>query len=200
MLGVTPQWLLFGDTTPAPLSSPPGIRSPIAMRQMPNGKAWLTIDTAVPYPVALEVLRLIQENDFEKPKPALHLASNHDAAWLKAELAKPGRSQTGLATALGLDASAVNRMVNGRREIKAKELEGIHAYLAETGRDLSPLAERVSKRVADLGTNAYAVSVKAGLGNDYVRDILRGKVSEPSYAKLKALAGALECTVEDLAP
>ena len=55
-----------------------------------------------------------------------------EAPWLKAELDKPGRSQSALARFLGLDQSSVNRMCKGTRQIKALEAEKIHAYLAAT--------------------------------------------------------------------
>lgn len=53
---------------------------------------------------------------------------------LKRELAKPGRSQAALARFLGFgnDASPVNKMVNGKRQIKASELSKITAYLQAT--------------------------------------------------------------------
>ena len=51
---------------------------------------------------------------------------------LKRALAMPGRSQTELAAHLNVDASAVNRMVNGKRHIRADELGKIQAYLAST--------------------------------------------------------------------
>lgn len=51
---------------------------------------------------------------------------------LAAELRKHGRSQTALAKFLGLDQSAISRMVNGRREIKANEWEAIKLWLEET--------------------------------------------------------------------
>lgn len=57
-----------------------------------------------------------------------------DADWLKAELAKPGRSQSALARFMKLTTPAiVNRMVQGNRDISAREADQIRAYLAATG-------------------------------------------------------------------
>lgn len=57
-----------------------------------------------------------------------------DADWLKAELAKPGRSQSALARFMKLTTPAiVNRMVQGTRDISAREADQIRAYLAATG-------------------------------------------------------------------
>lgn len=53
-------------------------------------------------------------------------------ATLKAALDVEGRSQAALARFLGVEQSAVNRMVNGKREIKARELHAIQRYLAGT--------------------------------------------------------------------
>lgn len=56
-----------------------------------------------------------------------------DPQWLKAELAKPGRSQSDLARFLGVDhPSIVNRMCTGARQIKAGEADKIREYLART--------------------------------------------------------------------
>lgn len=52
--------------------------------------------------------------------------------WLDAELKKPGRSQSGLARELGIDASGVNRICAGKREIKLHEAKAIRAYLDRT--------------------------------------------------------------------
>jgi hypothetical protein len=54
------------------------------------------------------------------------------AASLKAELAKPGRSQAALARRLSLDSTAINRACTGERELSALELRAAEAYLSET--------------------------------------------------------------------
>lgn len=51
---------------------------------------------------------------------------------LKRELTRYGRSQAALARALGIDTSAVNRMVKGTRQIKAAEAQSIVDYLERT--------------------------------------------------------------------
>jgi transcriptional regulator with XRE-family HTH domain len=64
---------------------------------------------------------------------------NISPALLKEQLGKYGRSQAGLARHLGIDTSAVNRIVNGKRQIKAAELKPIHDYLELT--DTSGVSE-----------------------------------------------------------
>jgi transcriptional regulator with XRE-family HTH domain len=49
--------------------------------------------------------------------------------WIIDGLKKPGKSQRGLARALGTDASVVNRIVQGTRQLKAAEISPIAAYL-----------------------------------------------------------------------
>lgn len=57
-----------------------------------------------------------------------------DPEWLKAELSKPGRSQSSLARFMKLTTPAiVNRMVQGKRDISAREADQIRAYLVGTG-------------------------------------------------------------------
>lgn len=53
---------------------------------------------------------------------------------------------------------------------------------------------RIEERMAEMGLNPFSTAKKAGLGPDYVRDLLRGKVKQPSAAKLNALAIALDCS------
>lgn len=48
---------------------------------------------------------------------------------LRQALQTPGKSQRGLARAMGLDPAAVNRMLKGERQIKAHELTAIRDYL-----------------------------------------------------------------------
>lgn len=114
---------------------------------------------------------------------------------LKQELKRPGRTQAALAKALGVDTSAVNRLVNGRRELKAKEVEAVEAYLAETETATTPLAERLRDRMFEVGTNPARAALDSGLGIDYVRDILRGKVKSPSAEALAAIAKTLDCSM-----
>lgn len=92
---------------------------------------------------------------------------------LKSELEKPGRSQTALGKMLGLDQSAVNRMVNGKREIKARELPVIEAYLAATGKpdddsdvtpDLPPEIDARSDLAGVIMIPEYDVRLSAGDG------------------------------------
>jgi len=169
-----------------------------------DGRAYLHFEDVVPYEVAREVVLKLLElpavrgvaNDMGAPEIEASLILDPD--WLKSELEKPGRSQSDLARHLGLDSSAVNRLVNGSRELKAREAEQVKAYLAETATDeseqASSLMERIEERLKATGLTANAASERAGCGRDFVRDIQRGRIKEPSAAKLKALADALECT------
>jgi transcriptional regulator with XRE-family HTH domain len=51
-----------------------------------------------------------------------------DLDWLRNALKRPGKSQKGLAEYLGLDPSAVNRMLKGERRIQLSEADRIEAY------------------------------------------------------------------------
>lgn len=123
-----------------------------------------------------------------------------DAATLKDELSRPGRSQSGLARKLGVDQSAVNRMVNGKREIKARELVEINEYLGDLpDNGASPtifvVGLRIQGRMDALGLNPYSTATRAGIGEDYIRDIFRGKVRDPGVSRMLKLATALECSL-----
>lgn len=62
-----------------------------------------------------------------------------DSAWFYQQLEKEGRSLRSMARVLGLDPSAVSRMLRGERKMSAEEQDGIAAYL---GVSLSELAVR----------------------------------------------------------
>jgi SOS-response transcriptional repressor LexA len=51
--------------------------------------------------------------------------------WLKAGLSKPNKSKSGLAKELGRAASSVSMILNGKREIKAREIPIIADYIDE---------------------------------------------------------------------
>lgn len=57
------------------------------------------------------------------------------------------------------------------------------------------LADRIQSRLEATGLSANAASTFAGLGRDYVRDILRGKVKDPSADRLDRLAVTLGCSL-----
>lgn len=59
------------------------------------------------------------------------------------------------------------------------------------------LVKVLRERMAAKRLNPYRLSKMAGLGADAVRDILRGRVVNPSAAHLQALADVLDCTVAD---
>jgi len=49
--------------------------------------------------------------------------------WIRDGLAQPGKTQRGLAAALGIDPSAISRLLGGERQLRAAELPLVAAYL-----------------------------------------------------------------------
>ncbi len=49
--------------------------------------------------------------------------------WIRDGLAKPGKTQRGLAVALGVDPSAISRLLAGTRQLRAAELPVVAAYM-----------------------------------------------------------------------
>lgn len=70
-----------------------------------------------------------------------------DIDWIRKGLMKPGKSQRGLAAALGLDPSAINRLLKGGRQLKASEIEKVRAYLDEpsTGRSADAQSDNINR-------------------------------------------------------
>lgn len=62
----------------------------------------------------------------------------------------------------------------------------------------TPLKKRVRARMDAMSLNATQTARKAGLGESFVRDILRGKTRSPSAANLEKLATALETSADNL--
>lgn len=58
----------------------------------------------------------------------------------------------------------------------------------------TPLQRRVRERMQEKEMKAAPLGVSLGLGNSFVRDILRGKTRSPSAENLAKLAAALETT------
>lgn len=75
--------------------------------------------------------------------------------WIRDGLAKPGKTQRGLATALGVDPSAISRLLAGTRQLRAAELPVVAAYLdARIPSGLTPELRRES-------TTALAAPLRA---------------------------------------
>jgi hypothetical protein len=83
--------------------------------------------------------------------------------WVIDNLEKPGKSQTGLAKALGLHPSAINKVVSGKRQLKSHEVAGAVSYFGEA----APLAETggddVSLSRVGMGAGLIAGVAAAGV-------------------------------------
>lgn len=53
-----------------------------------------------------------------------------DIGWIRDGLKKPGKTQKGLAVALGVDPAAISRLLVGTRQLKAAEIEKAQIYLS----------------------------------------------------------------------
>jgi hypothetical protein len=60
-----------------------------------------------------------------------------DSEWFYRQLDKEGRSLRDMAKALGLDPSAVSRMLRGERKMSAEEQDGIAGYLGVSVMDVA---------------------------------------------------------------
>ena len=93
-----------------------------------------------------------------------------DSEWFYRQLEKEGRSLRAMARALGLDPSAVSRMLKGERKMSADEQDGIAAYL---GVSLNEVAARRRGEIvgfAEKGQEGFVVDDRAsseiGVGTD----------------------------------
>lgn len=72
-------------------------------------------------------------------------------------------------------------------------MDDIFPEMSKLGMETS-LQKRLKIRMDMLGLNAFQTAKKAGLGDSFVRDILRGKTRSPNAENLSKLAAALETT------
>ncbi|BBE74339.1 LexA repressor [Pleomorphomonas sp. SM30] len=61
----------------------------------------------------------------------MHAKADPYLEWLNAGLSKPGKSQSGLARAMGVDPSVVNKISNGKRRLKSSEIPIAATYIGE---------------------------------------------------------------------
>lgn len=85
------------------------------------------------------------ENAMGSARDFRNTASMEATEWIKRGLKTPGKSQRGLAEALGIDPAGVNRLLKGTRILKAHEVQRIAAYL-----EVAPPAELVGVSLAPL--------------------------------------------------
>lgn len=61
-----------------------------------------------------------------------------------------------------------------------------------------PIAREVFRRMREAGLTQKALAVKAGVNEGYVRDLFRGKSTNPRQDHLAKIAMVLGCTILDL--
>lgn len=89
-----------------------------------------------------------------------------DIDWIKEGLKRPGKSQKGLAEALNTDPAVITRILHHGRQLKAKEVPVIRAYLdappslADEGRAF----EHTSSEDMYAGVPVFDVRISAGAG------------------------------------
>jgi phage repressor protein C with HTH and peptisase S24 domain len=83
--------------------------------------------------IAISAMRLQAETCDVRNGATLRFSQNGrmNIDWIRKGLMRQGKSQRGLAAALGVDPAAVNRLLKGDRQLKAAEIEKAQAYLDE---------------------------------------------------------------------
>lgn len=75
-------------------------------------------------------------------------------AWLTAGLKKPRKTQRGLAKAIGIEESAVSRVLSGERRLQAAEIQPAATYLEEKPPTVNPLVKDSSYIAAGEGAES----------------------------------------------
>jgi transcriptional regulator with XRE-family HTH domain len=111
--------------------------------------------------------------------------------WLRRGLDKHGKTQQGLADALGIDRTGVTKMLSGKRSIKADELELISAYLGEPVPHKNNSSEIGTGLVDVIGAAAGGVWREAGSSMMF-QNIAVSVVPDPKYTGLRQYALRVE--------
>ncbi len=82
--------------------------------------------------------------------------------WVLENLDRPGMSQTGLANALGLHPSAINKVVNGKRQLKSHEVAGAADYFGTNPPGGAASAPELTLNTSGLVAGRVAGVVEAG--------------------------------------
>lgn len=80
-----------------------------------------------------------------------------DSEWFYRELEKDGRSLRAMARALGLDPSAVSRMLKGERKMSADEQDGIADYLGVSINEVAARRRGEAAGFAEKGQEAFVM-------------------------------------------
>lgn len=80
-----------------------------------------------------------------------------DSDWFYRQLDAEGRSLRDMARKLGLDASAVSRMLRGERKMSAEEQDGIAAYLGLSINEVAMRRRGAAGGLAERGQEGYLV-------------------------------------------
>lgn len=87
-------------------------------------------------------------------------------AWIRRGLAKPEKSQRGLAKALGIDPAGVTRLLAGERQLKAAEIAKVARYLGEEPPSFAPRGAAARTPTPEPAPSSSAVTVD---GDGYAR-------------------------------
>lgn len=134
--------------------------------------------------------------------------TSDDLDWIRDGLKKPGKTQAGLAAAIGRSPSAVTALLQGSRDLKAREISKIAQYLevspphADTSQsrpDLLPEAlQRIHAHLKRIGLSESAACEMAGVEPDALHNLRDGKRAAITVDTLKKIASVLGVTASDL--
>lgn len=90
--------------------------------------------------------------------------------------------------------------VNGKLPdcVEHRELWDSSYGMDELSPEASPIARAIFERMREHGLSQKALALRAGLNEGYVRDLFRGKSTNPRQAHLAKIAGVLGCSILDL--
>ncbi|TPP11500.1 helix-turn-helix domain-containing protein [Rhizobium glycinendophyticum] len=118
-----------------------------------------------------------------------------DSAWFYQQLEQEGRSLRAMARELGLDPSAVSRMLRGERKMSAEEQDGIAAYLGV------PLAVVAARRrgeaagFAEEGQEGYVIGTPREPVAERSDGLVTEKDNEAGLSFYERVRGCMKGTI-----
>lgn len=109
-----------------------------------------------------------------------------DSEWFYRQLEKEGRSLRAMARALGLDPSAVSRMLKGERKMSADEQDGIADYLGVSLNEVAARRRGEAAGFAEKGQEGFVVDDRARSETDVGSDERGGEERLTYFERVRA--------------
>ena len=118
-----------------------------------------------------------------------------DSEWFYRQLEKEGQSLRAMARALGLDPSAVSRMLKGERKMSAEEQDGIADYLGVSINEVATRRRGEVAGFAEKGQEGFVVDEPVGGYTEKPALLRRGQEDGEPKSYYERVRGCMKGTI-----